>query len=427
MRLKFLIICLLLSKFTNGQQITKIFDHTIVEESFSAINETWPQVFSTDNLAIIQNNKYELRRLNANSGNYVFPKIKSQSNFELVMSLEFVKGNYKNQTLGVLLAGQESSNGGILLEVNDAKSFRISKIGTEKMVYTNQENNGWIKQSKIISKTKNIIKIKSFQRNYDFYINDKFVFSMNEIQYAGGNIGIYIGPLTHGYCKSFVLKTEPPQFFDDSKDAISILNEQILILKEENNKKSIEIERLKGMQANDENNIAAIKQLEQRERINLNQINVLQTAIDSLNHDIVGYQLFKNTITNGPDGEAVQILSQKLENYRLRIEELETNNSELKDEIKFLNEVNLMLSNELKKSIENDSLKSVKIQFLLQQIDWMSKKYNQDSTLFKEDVDDGTGYNEPMNNSNIIDFPIRTSPLYDKKYGAIKHQEINII
>jgi len=391
MRLLFILIGLLLSQFTNGQQINKKFDHTLVEENFANMSNTWPQTFTTDNIAITQDGKYEMKRINESSGNYIFPKIEPQTSFELITFFEFV-GKTKNQRVGVLLAGQESSNGGILIEINNNRSFRVSKLGITKNYYTGTpENDGWVKDKESLNKKKNIVQVKCYQRVYDLYFNNKFVYSFTEIEYAKGSLALFIGSLSHAYCKSFVLKTDPPLLAIDKSEQ-EVLTDQITKLKEENKQKAIEIERLKAMKANDESNIAAIKTLENKNLKLQEYINELNAKIGTLNDSIVGLQLFKKTVQSGVDGDAVNVLSNKLETNRQLLNTTTEQLNNTKIGLKNANSTIDFLSAELTQLRNNDSLLQKKLLFMTRQIDWMTKKMQSDTGLFKDSLDNGTGF-----------------------------------
>jgi len=396
MRLIFLIIGLLVSFFTKGQQITKVYEYVMLEEAFSSINETWPQVFNTENLAITQANKYELRRLNTNSGNFFFPKIKPLINFSITTSLSFDKSANKNSSLGILMLGQEDGKGGVLIEINKQKSFRISKLNGDKFYYTNNNlDNGWVKESKIIKTSKNILKIKAFNRTYDLFINDKFVFTFTEIEYDKGTFALFIGPLSHGYCNSFVLRTDPPISFGEENTGIEKLEAQIIALKRESNSKNQEIDRLKAMQLNEKDNKDEINKLSEINKQLNNSIDLINKQADSLEDLIEGYKNFKNTIINGQDGEAVQTLSSKLEENRelfernkIKFDSLYDLDKAQKDQIKRLSIINEDLN-------IKDSLNLDELIYLRKQINWIIKNCNKDSFNFLDSIN-GTGFSPSL-------------------------------
>jgi len=391
MRLLFILIGLMLSQFTNGQQITKKFDHTLMEENFSTMSSTWPQTFTTDNIAITQDGKYEMKRINETTGNYIFPKIEPQTNYELITLFEFV-GKSKNQRVGVLLSGQEASNGGILIEINNKRSYRVSKLGGTKSYYTGTpETDGWIKDKDILNKKKNILQVKCYQRVYDLYFNNKFIYSFTEIEYAKGSLGLFIGSLSHAYCKSFVIKTDPP-IINMDKSEQDILTDQITKLKEDNKQKSMELERLKAMKANDESNIAAIKALENKNLKLQDEINSLNSKIGKLNDSILGLELFKKTVQSGTEGDAVNVLSTKLETNRQTLNATTEQLNDTKIGLKNANSTINYLSSELAKLRDSDSILRKKVLFMTRQIDWMTQKMQSDTSLFRDSLDDGTGF-----------------------------------
>lgn len=408
MKYLFVLFGLLTSYFTNGQQIDVNFDFVVMEERFESINNTWPQIFNTENIALSQPGHYEMRRTNNESGNYVFPKIdKDLTAYEVLLNLEFTKNNSKGSRAGILVMSNEEKGTGILLELRRNRSYRISKTGEAKdFYYTNADGDGWVTDKNLVKKKKNIIKIKSYQRKYDIYFNDLFVYTFTEIAFRSGKFALFIGPNSHAYYNSFVLKTFPPNF--DAKEITNTdkLNTEIADLKTKLKLQQNEIDRLTGMQENNGKNINEIKELN-KEQYDLKQsIHNKNYVIDSLEKINRSLAFFKSSIETAPEGGAVSALSIKLEDLRQEKISLHQQLENYKIDLGNSNAANQQLKNE-KKALESQvTLLESKINFLIRQIDWMNQKLQSDSNHFIDTVrNTGTGFN--------IDLPIYKEEAYD--------------
>ena len=383
MKYLFVIFCLIASKFTNGQQITTVFDHTVIEENFESINKTWPQIFNTENIALSQPGHYEMRRINNESGNYIFPSVDNEPKaYEVLLNLAFTKNNQKNSTAGILLNSNQENGTGILFELRNDRSYRISNISENGTTYyTNAQEDGWVKDKPKVAKKNNIIRILTHRKKYDVYFNDNFIYTFTELSNEGGKIGLYIGPNSHAYYYSFVLKVKSQQLLNDNPEKMDGSNEKMMQdlvtkIKLQQN----EIDRLKGMRLNDSKNIAENKALQNTNDQLQGNINGLNQIIDSLNKDNSSLNYFKNSIVNAPEGETILALSKMVQILRTDKIELtrQLDSSKLiheQDKINLSAELNN--NKELQQKINQ---LNNQIQFLIRQMDWMNKKLKSDST-----------------------------------------------
>lgn len=389
MRYLFLICGWSLSFFSNAQLVNQIFDQIVVEERFTSLDKKWPQIFNTENLAISQPGGYEIRRNNEQSGNYIFPKLeKSFKSFELIYSLKFHKTAANEASAGVLIMANKEAGTGILVETNKLRGYRISKTlaNGESFYYTNEEEDGWIKNKKALGKKTNIIKIRTHEKKYDFYVNDEFIYSFTEFEYNGGNIGIYIGPKSHCFLESFVIFTSSTTLVSDTTIAD---NNQVSSLKTQLRIKQTEIDRLKAMQVNDQQNIQEIKSLESKIDLLNNTISSQKLDIDSLEKNNKSLNYFKQSVTLNNGDISIESLYSKLEQLR-------QDSISLEEKISRSNDVNIQQSEEIKRLekqyTELKFLKTSEINFLIRQIDFLTQNLKSDSMYIIDTINKGQGF-----------------------------------
>ena len=389
MKYFFLICGLTLSFFTNGQLVNSTFDKIVIEENFSYLNKNWPYIFNTENLTIMQPGHYEMMRKNQKTGNYIFPKFGKQFNsFELMYAVSFSKKTHKEASSGVLLMAKEEV--GILVEVNNNSSYRVQKVSSseENILYTNSEGDGWVKNKKAFNKNINILKVRTAGKKYDIYINDNFLYSFTELSLNSGNIGVYIGPNSHAYIKSFVLKTssEVSEVKEAKPSDSPEMKVQLRI-------KQAEIDRLKAMLDNNSKNVRENMELQsQIEQLNL-LIERKNKYIDSVENINAELSYFKKAIGDRINGTSIDGVYEK-------IKDLRRDSAALSQNLNIVKESNANKQKELG-DLRNkyEVLKKrneAEIQFLLRQIDWINQKFGTDSIGKIDSLRSmGTGYLYP--------------------------------
>ena len=94
---------------------------------------------------------------------------------------------------------QEDASGAFVFELNQKGQYRLKQlVGLSfKLLTGEMKSGGWV-DSDALKKTGeyNLIEIKTSKRNYDIYVNEKYLLSFTEIAYKSGDIGISIGPAT---------------------------------------------------------------------------------------------------------------------------------------------------------------------------------------------------------------------------------------
>src|SRR4030095_6424124 len=81
-----------------------------------------------------------------------------------------------------------------------------------KLLTGDVKTSGWV-ESDALKKSGdyNLIQIKTAKRNYDIYVNNKYLLSFTEIAYKSGDIGIAIGPGTKARVDFIEVKESKPE------------------------------------------------------------------------------------------------------------------------------------------------------------------------------------------------------------------------
>jgi len=375
--------------FAQAQEVNKDFSKLLLNDQFDQADKNWNSTFNADNLFIAQNGFFELYRKSKKSGYYLFPnKSEEYTAFQVEAGLVFAQHDNGKQSAGLLLMANSETGGGLLVEINQKKQYRIVRVYKDKQVPLNSNGDGWQKATAAITKTENQITIKTYDKVYDLYINGVFVQTFTDIELNKGKIGIYVGPdskVKFDFLK--VLgedKTELLNFeIKDAKGEEQAFTQIILKLKEQINKRDKDIDDYKtklklcesggfGKSGSDTaaNNLrnrllAKVAVLEEEN-------NDLQTKVMGMEEEIKALNDFKTGVEKGNDGDIVINLTNMVSNQKASLDALEKankvlneeNNSlfmEIKDLTKALyratNEITTLKANQVAHQSEIDSLK----------------------------------------------------------------------
>jgi hypothetical protein len=203
---KFFPLCILLYalRVSNScaQLVNEKFDQLSLSENFDSTNAYWTTLANADNLFIVQEGEYILNRKTILSPFAIIANYENElSAFRLVTSVKLEKSLNDDGTIGIIFMAQSDGKGGFIFEINKLKQYRVRQITglTYKYLTGELKTGGWI-NSKFINETNayNLVEIKTFNRNYDIYINNNFLISFSEIAYKSGRMGIVIGPGSKG-------------------------------------------------------------------------------------------------------------------------------------------------------------------------------------------------------------------------------------
>ncbi len=384
--------------FANAQEIQKEFTKVLLNENFDKIDNVWDNTFNAENLFIAQNGYYELYRKNKKAGYYLLPKNTEEYNtFEIEANLEFGEHNNKKQSAGVLLMAQQDGTGGLLVEINQKKEYRIVRVYNDKLVPITGAGNGWQKASATITKVNNTITLRTYNKVYDLYLNNAFIHTFTEIELNKGRVGLYIG--ADSKVKFDYLKIKGEEKSDLATINISSTKEEeksftqiIIKLKDQINRKDKEIDELKSKIKLFENGSLGSNTSTARDTATTNQlyrlknrVENLQTENENLSIDILALQAqneklleFKKGIENNQEnGDIIINLTNMVSTQKSKIEELEAKTKSLnaesnslfletKDLTKQLDKTTNLLSAEKEKSTKyKTELDSLKKQILL--------------------------------------------------------------
>src|SRR6188768_2673215 len=194
----FFFISLLLT-FTDvrSQLIKEEFTSVAFSDQFDDDKDNWRNMSTSDNLFITQEGEYQLRRKNPSSGYSIFPKWKNTlTSFSLAASIKLEEPKNDDAAVGLIFMAQEDASGAFIFEFNPKGQYRLKQlVGLSYKLLTGEvKSGGWV-DSDILNKIGeyNLIEIKTSKRNYDIYVNEKYLLSFTEIAYKSGDIGISIG------------------------------------------------------------------------------------------------------------------------------------------------------------------------------------------------------------------------------------------
>ncbi len=334
---------------TYGQEVQKDFTKILLDENFNNGDKNWNSTFNVDNLFIAQNGYYELFRRSKKSGYFLLPNDNTEYGvFELETSITFSDHDNKRQSAGILIMAKDNSSG-LLVEINQKKEFRILRIYNDRQVPKMGSGNGWIKASAYLTKTLNIITIRTYDKVFDLYINGKFLVSFTEIELSKGMIGLYIG--ADSKAKYDYLKIKGEEKTDLSTIEVSNNKEEeksftqiIINLKTQINKRDKEIDELKSKLKLANSGSAGIRNsdtglLNERNRL-LIRVNTLSSENDDLHLQLIALEeekkkldAFKEGVQNGQEnGDIIINLTNMVSNQKTKIEELEQKNKSLNSE-----------------------------------------------------------------------------------------------
>lgn len=227
----------------HSQLVNAEFTDVIYKEDFETDKGDWKVLSNAENLFIIQEGNYILNRKNKNSAYSIFPIWKNNRNaFEINMNLRFDFGTEKDAAAGLIFMAQEDGSGAFVLEINGQKQYRLKQlVGVNFKILTgNPKLGGWVYSEHLLgSELLNHLQIRMAERNYDVYINRKYIFSFTELAYKSGNIGIAIGPGTQARIDNFTvygLSAEQQQNLDAGLEYMSpaAMKSEIIHLRKEN-------------------------------------------------------------------------------------------------------------------------------------------------------------------------------------------------
>ena len=345
------------TKATLKPLISEKFENVFMNENFDSTSAAWSTLANNDNLFLMQDGEYILNRKSNVSPFAVMGNINtSLSAFRIVASLKLIKTANPEGSIGLIFMAQQGGQGGFIFEVNAKQQYRLRQINgtTYKYLTGSALDGGWIKSLNVKSITvSNLVDIRTFNKDYDIYLNGKHIFSFNEIIYKSGGIGLLIGPACKGSVDFIYLFTNEiaKEEIQAEKSATSypendmvVLAESIINLKNQLNNVNAENEDLKSIiedykDANEEAKKATSDLKQTIQSLDI-QSKKLELKLDSVNKANAELLKYKEMVQGNDGGDLVISLSNSLKNEKLKIDELVKQNKALKDSLNALSKNN---------------------------------------------------------------------------------------
>lgn len=205
----FLIGILLFTFPVRAQFVKETYNDPIYSDNFSSDAGNWKIQSNADNLFLIQDGQYLLKRKNTETAYSVFSNYKiTIPSFEIAVRMTLEKSDLKESAAGVIFMAQEDGTGAFLFEFNSQQEYRLKQlVGVNyKLLTGDNKTSGWVSSTFISPKNEaNLIQIRCSNRNYDIYINQHYLFSFTELAYKSGKVGINVGPASNIRVNNFTV------------------------------------------------------------------------------------------------------------------------------------------------------------------------------------------------------------------------------
>jgi len=181
-----------------AQLVNEYFSEVVFSDDFAADKGVWSVKSDAENLFLIQNNEYLLKRMNKETEAAISCKWKNPCYpFEMKTALKLDKNSDAKSYAGIFFMMQENKTGGLLLEVNMKKQVRIRQVihGNYRLLTGTPETKGWIPSPSASETGKfNLVRVAYSEKNYDVYLNETLLKSFTELAYKDGDFGYIAGP-----------------------------------------------------------------------------------------------------------------------------------------------------------------------------------------------------------------------------------------
>ncbi|MEO8085821.1 MAG: hypothetical protein ABI763_03320 [Bacteroidota bacterium] len=219
----FYAVFLLIPLHARPQLIKEEFTVPVFDDQFDDDKDNWRNMSTSDNLFLIQDGSYLLRRKNPVNGYSIFPKWKNELQaFSLTASIKLEESKNPDASAGLIFMAQGDASGAFIFEFNAKGQYRLKQlVGLSfKLLTGDIKTGGWVESGALNSLGQfNIIEIKTAKRNYDVYVNAKYLLSFTEIAYKSGDIGIAIGASTKARVDFITVKVVKGDAGNPSPDA----------------------------------------------------------------------------------------------------------------------------------------------------------------------------------------------------------------
>lgn len=356
MRLFKLIIFTFLPTIIWGQEIAKEFPQLLFKEDFSTPNNVWSQTFNIDNLFVRQASSFDLIRKNQETGYFVFPGIDAKHNsYELKAGLELISYSKKPSSAGVLVMADLNKSGGILVEVNELRQYKISRVYRDKIVPITKGKDGWVKNTFAVTKTYNEIWVRTHDKVYDLFINQKYITTFTDMELSKGGFGLYIGPASRASFTFVSLYGEDsggtittPKENKENPEELALTN-VIVRLRQDLTSKEEEIENLRtklkecagnspaptkpNTNPSDPNLLVQQRELQTKLKESQAENDILRGELLKAKAESMRLQKFKEEVQNQQSGDIVISLTNLVSSQKEKIAEVQSENKLLREEL----------------------------------------------------------------------------------------------
>jgi len=409
MKFPLLLVSFLFFSGLGAQQVTRDFPRLLWDEDFNQVNDKWPQTYNADNFFIIQNGNFELLRNNQKSGAFVLPLDERTFNFfDARTRIIFGDGPGKVPVAGLVLQAQGDGSGALVVEINNKGQYRIRRISREQSTnLSNGDGEGWVKAKKILNKTDNVINVKTYEKVYDLYINDKFVTTFTEIELSTGKVGLFVGPGTR-ISADYMQVRGDNNFLtvggsSSETPEENLTFQQIIVkLRETINKKDkriaeleAEVRRMGNLRSTGVDTFSA-RRVSELERLNtdlVKEIEKLRQENSNLRARADELDYFRNQVRESENGDIVINLTNVNLRQKQQIDKLESLRKVLESENSELRNEKLKLNQELERQKQQTLQRELEINRLKKQL------HEKDSIL--RECNRGQGMKQQPDNTDL--------------------------
>ncbi|MDB9881603.1 hypothetical protein N8368_01125 [Bacteroidia bacterium] len=345
MRILSFAVILTLSHFTKGQNVLTNFEDTLVYDNFNLNEYNFPQKYTSAEISIIENGVYRIKRLSDKGRSISYLKYdKAFYAYEISADIELLKSG-SSPSAGVILNGQLGSNGGILLELNNKKRFRVNKLVGEqiRILSGSAKDNGWVKCKYLKKSGINQISVKVENGYYDLYFNDHYIYTIYDTQFEGGKVGLLSGPSSEVLAHNFTVK-KAKSSIDKITEKVSAGNENggnvdpdfqelILIFKTKIDQQQIqianlqqEVDKCKSMLNYDTSLVSKTAVLEKTNRELRQKLDVTTRELNRDKKRLEYLESLKEDIEKGSNGDLVLNLTSILADMKKEYQSLKEKN-----------------------------------------------------------------------------------------------------
>lgn len=245
-----------MSHLGRAQNVSGMFVDTVVYDGFSSNQKNFPQKYNTSELSTLENGLYRLKRMSATGLSIVYLNTpENYASYEVSAKISLIKSKPASSA-GIILHGQRTRSGGILVEFNAKKQYRVTKQSGSnlRLLSGSPKENGWMKSKHLNKSGYNTILVKTKENYFDIYINNNYAYTVFDMEFKEGNVGLFASAQSEIIIDDFIYKKEEssiekalfikPGDKESDDNSNTEFQEIILIFKTKIDRQQIEIDKL---------------------------------------------------------------------------------------------------------------------------------------------------------------------------------------